>query len=762
LKQKVNEGPYSIAVDKSTPTNDDSDYDDVSRLQKVEETLDPTNPINLPLGEAIDSIVQQSSSELFSMFYFFLVGFVHDDGYDNDDERFSSNEQKNNVASELRVSKLVRKGMGTRCWEWSIHVTHVVVNDDVCEDKDIQNTLQIISMRHPNNPIIISPFWLVSSLYTQSLSPCTEFIPSTKRHSSLRNIIQKPVEVVEDEVEDEFPAPSTANQPESQSRLFQDCIFTFVRTEHLETIDATTSKPLAIPTPNVSTRLNFQSNNKNRSMVDFFQTNEKVIQLQTQILEHSGILLTKELVQSIQKSSSKKSLKQQYQNRVCYIVMSRYCTSSNDTVDYFKCHTKNLLVAKLMTFLKQYDIRIPTIQIMPFWITSCIDDNFVSCPTNYPSLFQMDHFIQIIKQPSKLITPNSRHKRTTTDSLAMKVAITGFVGTERCGIKQLLQYMTIQYTENMRRINTHLICKSASGAKYERALEWNIKVVSLDWLLHISRFGLSAGDECNENDGGNAEKETFKLEDKFCVGTGDQTATASVVAKKQQSLDSRRSSSISLPKGQKKVKANTTGNEMNISTKKQRSPSILAPGATTLNTVKRNNNVDNSTPYLSKPADTNSQSQNSSSKQELKNSLLFLEAPLILPLDSAASSNPNLLMQLPPQKRLRQRRSLKSLHQKQQEAANVQEPQRDGKNSDSKQSSSPRQPYSLTPTPKIKKSPSIMSMMESIRSEHNSPPAQEQHHQMNRGMMKSSSKSQMTGPSQGGESQVIWYAENNM
>lgn len=47
--------------------------------------------------------------------------------------------------------------------------------------------------------------------------------------------------------------------------------------------------------------------------------------------------------------------------------------------------------------------------------------------------------------------------------------------------------MTLEPTFSRR--STHLLCPSGTGAKYDKALEWRIPVVSLAWLQDIARTG---------------------------------------------------------------------------------------------------------------------------------------------------------------------------------------------------------------------------------------------------------------------------------
>lgn len=40
-----------------------------------------------------------------------------------------------------------------------------------------------------------------------------------------------------------------------------------------------------------------------------------------------------------------------------------------------------------------------------------------------------------------------------------------------------------------KRVNTHLLCPSRSGLKYDKALQWKVPVVDMDWLYTIAKEG---------------------------------------------------------------------------------------------------------------------------------------------------------------------------------------------------------------------------------------------------------------------------------
>ena len=36
---------------------------------------------------------------------------------------------------------------------------------------------------------------------------------------------------------------------------------------------------------------------------------------------------------------------------------------------------------------------------------------------------------------------------------------------------------------------TNLVCQEANEFKYDKAVEWKLKIVALDWIFHISQYG---------------------------------------------------------------------------------------------------------------------------------------------------------------------------------------------------------------------------------------------------------------------------------
>ncbi|KAF8604138.1 hypothetical protein BDV93DRAFT_555779 [Ceratobasidium sp. AG-I] len=67
---------------------------------------------------------------------------------------------------------------------------------------------------------------------------------------------------------------------------------------------------------------------------------------------------------------------------------------------------------------------------------------------------------------------------------------TGLNNEQETAAKRLTKALGITVTESFaKRVNTHLLCPSGAGLKYDKALQWNIKVVGMDWLYDIAKTG---------------------------------------------------------------------------------------------------------------------------------------------------------------------------------------------------------------------------------------------------------------------------------
>ena len=75
------------------------------------------------------------------------------------------------------------------------------------------------------------------------------------------------------------------------------------------------------------------------------------------------------------------------------------------------------------------------------------------------------------------------------------VSVTGYQGANRYTIRSMVNEIGADWSDNLSRRNTHLVCEKAEGQKYTKALEWGIHVVSIEWLRRIVKYGYEEGSE---------------------------------------------------------------------------------------------------------------------------------------------------------------------------------------------------------------------------------------------------------------------------
>ncbi|CAG5135482.1 unnamed protein product, partial [Candidula unifasciata] len=65
------------------------------------------------------------------------------------------------------------------------------------------------------------------------------------------------------------------------------------------------------------------------------------------------------------------------------------------------------------------------------------------------------------------------------------ISVTNFDGEERVRLKQMINAIGAKYTGYMTHHNSALICKKPGGMKFEKAKEWRIAVVNVQWLSDL-------------------------------------------------------------------------------------------------------------------------------------------------------------------------------------------------------------------------------------------------------------------------------------
>lgn len=71
----------------------------------------------------------------------------------------------------------------------------------------------------------------------------------------------------------------------------------------------------------------------------------------------------------------------------------------------------------------------------------------------------------------------------------MITSVSAYCGAERAMCCELLGLLGSCFTKKLTRKNTHLVCKGSDGPKYRKALEWGLRIVTIEWLLDCAEKG---------------------------------------------------------------------------------------------------------------------------------------------------------------------------------------------------------------------------------------------------------------------------------
>ena len=147
-----------------------------------------------------------------------------------------------------------------------------------------------------------------------------------------------------------------------------------------------------------------------------------------------------------------------------------------------KCHVvcwgghPQLELNPILSQLQRYDL-CDIIMTTPVWIQTCIHAQKRIRPDITP--------LALMPQPWPI-----RKLESTT---GISVTLSGFSGTEKLALSKFVLLLGGTISDNMNKTNTHLIVcqEKASKLKVEKAAQWGMHVVTLDWLYHIVEHGFS-------------------------------------------------------------------------------------------------------------------------------------------------------------------------------------------------------------------------------------------------------------------------------
>jgi hypothetical protein len=333
---------------------------------------------------------------------------------------------------------------------------------------------RVLRLQHPNCPVSVSPRWIVSCWKDDKLHAPGNFVP------------QYQAAVVKKELSKKELSKSTNEEKLNPKAavLFRGSVFVMLR--------------VAPPV----------------GAVDFDSQ-----QIEQSIRSHAGQMLSLKLLEAL-KVDRRAAAKDKDKNvngskRKCYVV----CWGHTG-------HTASQLsIHPLLSQVRRHDL-CDLVQVTPVWLQTCCSEEKVVGVDRCPIILSPQKWpIQSLiidngnKNDGGFAKENKGSKgsgASSTKGSKLRVSVTGFSGSRRSAIIHLIQAMGATYDDSMRTSTTHLIFRESSGPKYEKALEWKLHVVTIDWLYHIAEYGFN----------GKNDKKGFGCESRFSFdsASGEDTS----------------------------------------------------------------------------------------------------------------------------------------------------------------------------------------------------------------------------------------------
>ena len=129
-------------------------------------------------------------------------------------------------------------------------------------------------------------------------------------------------------------------------------------------------------------------------------------------------------------------------------------------------------------------------EVSPTWVQTCCSESKLISRSTFPAFFKPLTWL-----PRCLSGGSVPHEKKAKEASTgnMVIAVSGFKGSMRTAIAHWIGALGASYDDSLSRDKTtHLICHASAihEPKYQKALQWKLKVVSLEWLVHISQYGI--------------------------------------------------------------------------------------------------------------------------------------------------------------------------------------------------------------------------------------------------------------------------------
>ena len=482
----------------------------------------------------------KSRTGLFSCLQFYLLGFQEDQNQVHPPDQLRQFRNK--------LSTLIRRAGGTIYWELKQDV-NIFILCDGCDDI-LNKAAEVLSTHHPHLPPSVSPLWIMESWKHGYLLPPDEYRPNcvlpATVHAQQEQKQQNDESCFIDQSTQHAPAPSKPMTTVAVGRK------SLSSTGKSSVSASSSSSQLTVFRGSLFTMVRIPPQYGHDDVLDY-DLNEQ----ETFVRAHGGQVLSQEILAALRadlqakKQQRRESMKDNHDNaenrkknsvpgwglqqRRCYVV----CWGDADGPPRLEM---NHLLSQA-----QREGLLDVAVVTPVWLKTCVDVRkcvrtdrlpMILQPQPWPfrTLIPRDHPQKKKNQASHTKTTaalatkqksgnaskagsndekfddighHKSSKRQKKDKISpsnsindVRISLTGFQGTEKIALVHLIDDIGGTYHDNMSPTNTHLICKEkAVGLKRQKAIEWNIKVVSIDWLYHVLQYGINGENPDDHGDG---------------------------------------------------------------------------------------------------------------------------------------------------------------------------------------------------------------------------------------------------------------------
>jgi len=431
--------PEKDHILESTIDNVDENYTDEASFKNCHLTSLLEDALDEFVGSTMNDFNRSgfdvSRFFLFEKLQFYLIGF------------------EGNRELKQKISKLIRRANGTVHWNM-IEKISIVIMFHEC-DCALREAAKHITTYHINSPPIVSPLWIIDSYKHSKLQPTMAYPPTRIEDSGSKHVHHRSKNA--GRFTKNMATGSSVSSTASNFQIFRGHLFALVRSTPI--IEGKESK--------------FFGN----SIVEF-----DIKKLEISIKAYGGQILSVNLLDALRIDRKRIA---GGAKRKCHVL----CWGESPL---------QINTNPLVSQLEQHYL-CEVILVTPIWVQACISVRRLIRPERMPLLLVPQSWpmksVLEVPEMNQYHVQNQGEMSNASKSphrcnRQLEISLTGFQGTEKTVVVLLIHAIGGVYHDTMSNVNTHLIFKEKpTGLKLEKAKEWGLYIVSIQWLYHILKYG---------------------------------------------------------------------------------------------------------------------------------------------------------------------------------------------------------------------------------------------------------------------------------